>query len=562
VEVKPHATLGGISPARASSPPHRPTSMPEVRHYKSAGGGYEKHSPLYAKQVEWQSIAERLGLGASDGATTVDSTTMQCIINLTCQFFAVYTALFIVQSLNRLQIIRREREEKCLNAVTDTVFFVPMVCVLLLTARLRAVQLCKGQTESHGLPQWWVRHAMVACTWSILTLTVLVLIFTALYGEVWETAAKKMAVGSARKVMRTCRSLVMLSIYASFTVICVGTCVMRAPKELWHNDEAPEFNPAMFCTVLLAVTYFAVYLVAALAKVTNELGVLGQTMRFGNAQALLKNATTAVAFAPMLCMLFIAVWMRASQFDIEGKSLPHWMSGFFYVCAVSVVLQTLLAILAGALGVQENSEGGYTVPIGGSAADLQVRVIEAARFILLASFHVGVVAIVFGMYALRPQHGAGSGAHMPPSLQCVMVLASLFFVVYLAMWVLLSIQRYRSTSTGLHGDNIMSTLEQFVGGCAKEAVPFCPMFCILFLAMLVRTLQLKGSMDESRNTYCLFEYIATASILLLTLARVDTVLPRASYGVTTACLVYQYACLTLLYASAIGGVVALFVMAP
>merc|ERR1712060_766216 len=134
------------------------------------------------------------------------------------------------------------------------------------------------------------------------------------------------------------------------------------------------------------------------------------------------------------------------------------------------------------------------------------------------------------------------------------------FIVYLAMWVLLTMQRYRATSSGLHGDSIMPTLELFVGAWAKEAVAFCPMLCILFLGALARTLQLKGNMDESYNPYRFFEYIATASILFLALARIDVVLPRATYEITTACLVFQYVCLAVLDLSAIGGMVMLFAM--
>lgn len=220
-------------------------------------------------------------------------------------------------------------------------------------------------------------------------------------------------------------------------------------------------------------------------------------------------------------------------------------------------MQILLAILAGVLGVQESSEGGQTVPIGGLTADLKVRVVEAARFVLMACFYIGVAAIIVGMCAMQT---LPIGGVMPPSLFCVMVLTSLYFVVYLAMWVLLMIQRSRAASSGLHGDSIMPTLELFVGGWAKEAVAFCPMFCILFLGMLVRTLQLKGSMDESHNACRILEYIATASILFLTLARTDMLLPRAGYGITTVCLVSQYLCSAVFYLSAIGGVVMLYVM--
>merc|ERR1719265_1409214 len=98
------------------------------------------------------------------------STTMQCVINLTIQYFAIYTALAVVRTLGH---IRRGRTplENVLELATGTVNYAPMLCVLFLAARMRALQITRGE----GDPQDWVRDAMQCCAYSILIQMILVL---------------------------------------------------------------------------------------------------------------------------------------------------------------------------------------------------------------------------------------------------------------------------------------------------------------------------------------------------------------------------------------------------
>merc|ERR1719460_1247301 len=103
------------------------------------------------------------------------STTMQCIINLTIQYFVVYTALAIVRTYNELyKEAPLKTSLSILQVACTTVNYAPMLSVLFLGTRMRALQLSGGKPDDHGLPQDWVKMCMQACAWSVLVQTVMV----------------------------------------------------------------------------------------------------------------------------------------------------------------------------------------------------------------------------------------------------------------------------------------------------------------------------------------------------------------------------------------------------
>jgi hypothetical protein len=102
------------------------------------------------------------------------SPAMQCIIHLTIQFFAVYLALWLVISIRQLQTRNDEDFDRTtsttaapleiLETACHTVMFCPMLCILFLAARMRALQL----TRNRGAPQGWAQDCMRLATWCVL----------------------------------------------------------------------------------------------------------------------------------------------------------------------------------------------------------------------------------------------------------------------------------------------------------------------------------------------------------------------------------------------------------
>merc|ERR1719160_299248 len=109
-----------------------------------------------------------------------------------------------------------------------TVTYAPMLSVLFLGVRMRAIQLSQGQTEKYKLPQPWVQKAMYICTYAVLAQVILVLIMPIFSGEGGvkcdeegnlDTSSMKPSI--VVTVLNVIRYIVMFSLYISIICVCV-----------------------------------------------------------------------------------------------------------------------------------------------------------------------------------------------------------------------------------------------------------------------------------------------------------------------------------------------------
>merc|ERR1719355_532586 len=92
------------------------------------------------------------------------SVTMQCVINLTVQFFTVYLALWIAQTAKDFLGWEMRRVSELMENAKGTIQFCPMLAILFVGTRMRALQL----TNNKGAPQGWAQDGMYMATWAVL----------------------------------------------------------------------------------------------------------------------------------------------------------------------------------------------------------------------------------------------------------------------------------------------------------------------------------------------------------------------------------------------------------
>merc|ERR1719327_1579454 len=277
--------------------------------------------------------------------------TLQCVISLSIQYFVIYTLLAFVRTANQFTGHSMLGMQKIMETAATTVTYAPMLSVLFLGVRMRAIQLSQGQTEKYQLPQPWVQQAMYTCTYAVLAQVILVLMMPVFTGE-WDVktdadgnldTSSMQSGGIMGTVISVVRYIIMAALYGGFIVICYGAFVMEGPKEIWGEEGAPPVSPAVACTMNLTTQFFLVYLGVALVKTTVELS--GPTPFLTKLGGLLTLAKFTVNFAPMLCILFIGARMRALQMDPKHGNPQKWAQNCFYMCAYSVMIQTLLVIV-------------------------------------------------------------------------------------------------------------------------------------------------------------------------------------------------------------------------
>merc|ERR1719298_219284 len=100
------------------------------------------------------------------------SVTMQCVINLTVQFFVVYTLIWIAITVKEFTGLELHFISNAMENAKGTIAFCPMLSILFVATRMRAMTLTNWQ----GAPQGWAQDGMYMATWAILIQFLMVLL--------------------------------------------------------------------------------------------------------------------------------------------------------------------------------------------------------------------------------------------------------------------------------------------------------------------------------------------------------------------------------------------------
>merc|ERR1719236_457259 len=106
-----------------------------------------------------------------------------CVINLALQYFLIYTLLAVFRTVNQFSGGSFFGIQKVMEVACSTVTYAPMLSVLFIGTRMRAIQLTQGQTDKYKLPQPWAQTAMYIATYAVLVQVLLVLVIPIFTGE-------------------------------------------------------------------------------------------------------------------------------------------------------------------------------------------------------------------------------------------------------------------------------------------------------------------------------------------------------------------------------------------
>jgi hypothetical protein len=419
------------------------------------------------------------------------STTMKCVINLTIQYFIVYTCLAVVRTYNELNnTAPLTTAPKILSAACSTVNYAPMLAVLFIGTRMRALQLSGGNPDAYDLPQPWVKNAMQCCAWSVLIQTIMVVLVPLVLGGEPKVDKDGTPIvegsGLMGKVFTAVKYIAMLGMYGGFTTVCIGAFMMEPVKALFPAGP-PPVSPAVQCTMNLSTQYFAVYLGIALIKTYHEFNP--KTKGSEKLEGTLIMAQNTVNFAPMLCILFIGARMRALSMDPINGNPQKWAQNCFYLCTYSVMVQLILIliiplVLNGDVKTGE-TEGDVTFE---NLNPTVLTLLTVLRYSCMFALYGGFTAVIYSIMVIEAPLGR---PYVPvsPTMQCVMNLTCQFFFVYLMLWAFVTTKQFTSGMDGFLNIAI-STMDS-----ARATVQFCPMLSILFVGTRMRALQIRPASE-------------------------------------------------------------------
>jgi len=333
-----------------------------------------------------------------------------CTVCMSVGFFTLFLVVFVLQTMSRVTGYSTAKTEAVMLGATRTMELGPMLCILFLAARMRALQM---DPTGPG-PQRWAQACFYACTFALLTNTLLAIIVPLVVGgEIEETDTSgqtkyKVDNQILGYVLVGLRFLIMFCIYGGATAVIVSIFVIQHPDGPEHTVPV---SPAVQCVINLTVQFFFVYLLLWICIAMQELtGYAFKEMRF---YAGLEAARATVAFCPMLAILFVATRMRALQMT-DNKGAPQsWSQDGMYMATWATLISLSMCLIMGLFIKVETDEDGNVVNKFESWA-VAIPVISV-RYLSMLLMYGGIVIVVVSIFMITPETANGRGSSYVPA---------------------------------------------------------------------------------------------------------------------------------------------------
>merc|ERR1719420_549910 len=211
-------------------------------------------------------------------------------------------------------------------------------------------------------------------------------------------------------------------------------------------------------------------------------------------QKILMSAALTVAFAPMLAILFLAYRMRVNQLTKNRGDPPEWAQVCMYFCTYAVLLMTLCVCVIPLFTGEVMGVDPKTGQIPEDAEPFKSQACAIAftvlKYIILLMLYIGALGVVYGICTFVPPKGTwpeGKKFPVAPAVQCTMILACQYFLVYGGMQIARSWTQFSQYYFNDIGANFTSKAETALM-TATASMNFAPMLAVLFIGARMRFL--------------------------------------------------------------------------
>eukprot|EP00440_Ansanella_granifera_P043509 gb/GFBE01047161.1/.p1 GENE.gb/GFBE01047161.1/~~gb/GFBE01047161.1/.p1 ORF type:complete len:538 (+),score=123.98 gb/GFBE01047161.1/:1-1614(+) len=417
---------------------------------------------------------------------------LRCTIFLTSLFFCVYLSVILLR-LGRMatgEQASRSSLEGRLAKATEALPLVPVVAILMIATRLRAIQL--AERLELGEPPFWGQLCMYGATTAILVrfivdLTVVPSSFLAPEDE------------GFHQVLSAMRHAASTMLFGCSGAIVACTLVMEAPK-----GSTQALGPELQCMVFLTVCYLIEsgvheYLAATAKKSSmwqrieqQHYGAVRGLGRFGvedNQFAL--PAIISLQFPPMICVLLVGIALRAVQLNLEPEL---WAALAMYITTGAVIMQAARNTANAVARYQSDDKpqhllgdeaAGPAMPVSSGLQD-GMNAFWAAT---TCSVYIGTAFILASVFAMESkplsvilppgaERAAEANHPLSTTMRCVMSLTVVYFGAYLIV---------------LGGSVLRPWLGQWAAAAAagvQRSLAFAPMLCVMMIGVRLRAMQI------------------------------------------------------------------------
>merc|ERR1719310_909763 len=309
---------------------------------------------------------------------------------------------------------------KALEGAVCTMAFAPMLSVLFIAARMRALQM----DPVYGRPQTWAQHCFYACTYAVIAQCAFAIAVPLVAGGKVEEGDKgkgdviyKVDNKWCTIALEVLRWIVMLSVYLGFSVVIWSIFVLQHPK---GAEFTPPISVTMQCVINLTVQYFFVYLFVWVGLTVKEL--TGWEWKY--LTNTMSNATGTVAFCPMLAILFVGTRMRALRLTNNRGAPQGWVQDGMYLATWAVLIQFLMVLFVPVASflmsrgqsveharVDRYGNTSWEVPNGESmVGKILMLVVQTVRWLGFVMLYGDTLTVIVGAIMMTPETANGRGS--------------------------------------------------------------------------------------------------------------------------------------------------------
>lgn len=553
------------------------------------------------------------------------SPALRCVTVLTIFFFSVYLAAvfgrlvrIIMGCISNLHVQHTTTFEKKITQASEALAIAPMLSILMISARLRALQI-----DPSGDPERWVQLCMYLATGAFFTRFALDIAL----------AGPRAVEGVWKKFLEVAYLFVSLILYSSCFTILLNTFTMRLSGRQHDESRIPPLPHMMVCVAALIAAYLLESLLFEVMSAAfryyrevptyaykdeedagfEDCNQLAQGLPQTRAEELMMVELVSMQFPLMLCVLLVGITLRAMQLKLVPSM---WAVTAMYAVTVSIVMQAAWASISAANRLSRSLSTEAVPPIagqerscfewrhvtmnrnlqlwpfaaaaipGGADAAAGVRrpwhwCLAGAWVAMMACLYIGTSMILVSVFTMEAEpldifssadqvsllfRSIGwSFAHtfkpLSVAMRCVVILTVVYFGAYLCMIL----------GGAVHGPTRKWAASVLNG--VQRSLAFVPMLCVMMIAVRLRAMQLKVRDPQSWAQSTM--YVATFAVIVQVGCSLcsagcddgfddpDREMPDIAVKVATiALLTVRYAAAMALYCAVAVLIAALLIMEP
>jgi hypothetical protein len=345
------------------------------------------------------------------GASNVDdlprpAPAIQCTMILTCFFFAIQLVIAGCRSYSDLTGQYSHRLVGIMHGAANTIDFAPMLSIVFLAARMRALQ-------HDSQPQKWAQDCMYASTFAMCTTALLaILVPLVLGGEMKINAKTNEATFEAHGHKALGYSLVamrfacMLAFYGGVIGVIWSIIVFESPA---GPAATRPVSPTVQCIVNLTSQFFFVYAVLIVCHTVSEVSEGRYPLETYKFYAAVDASKATLAFAPMLSILFITVRMYALLLTDKKGAPQAWVQDGMYMATWSLLISMLACMITAFVmdEVEPAEDGSVVHKFENKWVAIAMTIIRYFTMLLL---YGGIATVIVGLFVMTPETANGQGS--------------------------------------------------------------------------------------------------------------------------------------------------------